>query len=78
MYSDVTLTCQSTGDPAPTLIWLNSIGEEVISSSSYIMIDNTLQIASANKETDGGLWTCRACNFLGCDEAMIKVNIEGM
>ena len=78
MHSSVTLSCQSTGDPAPTLLWLNPIGEEVISSSSYIMIDNTLQITSTNKETDGGLWTCKACNFLGCDEEKVELKVEGI
>ena len=77
VYADVTLTCQSTGDPAPSLQWLNPIGQEVMSSSAYVMIANTLQIASANDDTDGGHWTCRACNLLGCDEAMIEVKIEG-
>lgn len=78
MYADVTLACQSSGDPAPVLHWINPIGQEVTGSSSYIMIDKTLQIVSAIEDTDGGYWTCKACNLLGCDDSGIEVRIEGI
>ena len=78
IYSDVTLTCQSSGDPPPILHWINPVGQEVAAGPAYLILDNTLQIVSANQETDGGNWMCRACNLLGCDEEYIEVRIEGV
>ena len=77
IYSYVTLTCQSTGDPPPVLHWINPNGQEVVGSASYIIQDNILQIVSASQDTDGGNWVCRACNLLGCDESDVEVRIEG-
>ncbi|XP_053381213.1 hemicentin-1-like [Mercenaria mercenaria] len=77
VQSQVTLTCQSVGDPVPTLQWINPSGHVISPGSTYQIMDNVLRIMSVSKE-DVGNWTCKYCNLLGCDSAVVKINLEGM
>ncbi|WAR31266.1 HMCN1-like protein [Mya arenaria] len=74
VQSAVTLTCQSSGDPVPTYEWLTPIGQLATSTR---VTHNTHTIQEVRQE-DAGDWTCRACNLLGCDTAVVAIIIEGL
>ncbi|XP_060573477.1 neogenin-like [Ruditapes philippinarum] len=77
LQSQVTLTCQSIGDPAPSLQWISPSGTVINTGPAYKMLGNILMITSMSGE-DVGSWTCKYCNTLGCDSALIEIIVEGM
>lgn len=77
VQSEITLTCKSTGDPTPTLQWIDPSGHVIRLSSTYQMTDSSLKIVSV-REIDFGDWTCKYCSQLGCDTALVQLNPEGM
>ena len=82
IQSNVTLTCQSSGDPAPKFDWLNPRGQSVSSkygtykSIGQSVYDSTHMIQNITMEYIGQ-WTCRACNIMGCDESSVQIIVEG-
>ncbi|XP_069009305.1 hemicentin-1 [Embiotoca jacksoni] len=61
----VSLSCEATGFPPPTLSWLNDRGPIQANSNALIMPGGrTLQILKA-KLSDGGKYTCVAMNAAG-------------
>uniref|UniRef100_A0A3B5LKZ5 Hemicentin 1 n=1 Tax=Xiphophorus couchianus TaxID=32473 RepID=A0A3B5LKZ5_9TELE len=60
----VSLTCEASGFPPPTLSWLNDRGPIQPKSNALIMPSRTLQILKA-KVSDGGKYSCVAINAAG-------------
>uniref|UniRef100_A0A3B3BIE7 Hemicentin 1 n=1 Tax=Oryzias melastigma TaxID=30732 RepID=A0A3B3BIE7_ORYME len=60
----VSLSCEVTGFPPPTLSWLNDRGPIQASSNTLIMPGRTLQLLKP-KVSDGGKYTCVAMNAAG-------------
>uniref|UniRef100_A0A3P9M5Z2 Hemicentin 1 n=1 Tax=Oryzias latipes TaxID=8090 RepID=A0A3P9M5Z2_ORYLA len=60
----VSLSCEVTGFPPPTLSWLSDRGPIQASSNILIMPGRTLQILKP-KVSDGGKYTCVAMNAAG-------------
>ena len=58
VYNDITVPCQATGDPKPTIRWKKENGQ-LPSGRSKIGLNGTLEIWSA-KEEDSGRYTCIA------------------
>ena len=58
VYQDITVPCQATGDPKPTITWKKENGQ-LPSGRSKISLDGTLEIWNA-KEEDSGRYTCVA------------------
>ncbi|XP_078374637.1 uncharacterized protein LOC144658156 [Oculina patagonica] len=63
---NITVPCQATGDPKPTVTWMKENGE-LPSGRSKVSEDGTLQIWNA-KEEDSGRYTCIASSV----EVIIK------
>ncbi len=55
---NITVPCQATGDPKPTVAWMKENGE-LPSGRSIVSVDGTLQIWNI-KEEDSGRYTCTA------------------
>ena len=55
---NVTVPCQATGDPKPTVRWMKENGE-LPSERSKVGLDGTLQIWNTT-ESDSGRYTCMA------------------
>lgn len=68
----LTLYCNATGNPVPTIQWSN-----VGSSSNVFAKGNSLKI-SAIKESDKGTYKCTAYNgILRPAEAVVSINVLG-
>ena len=59
---NVTVPCQATGDPKPTVTWERKI-EELPVGRSRVNVDGTLQIWDLREE-DSGIYTCGAASAL--------------
>ena len=55
---NISVPCQASGDPQPTVTWLKENGE-LPSGRSKVSVDGTLEIWSL-KEEDSGRYTCTA------------------
>ncbi|XP_067661669.1 contactin-4-like [Haliotis asinina] len=74
----VQLSCNVSGDPAPTLRWKSPAGTRVTPATvQYIPTGSQLNITSVNSEADGGWWTCEACNMVACAIGGVQLLIEG-
>ena len=66
------------GDPDPDVTWRSPGGYEVKGSGAgYELVDGVLTIIAVTNQKDGGMWTCVACNLLGCDTANTHFGVEG-
>ncbi|XP_017564263.1 neural cell adhesion molecule 1 isoform X3 [Pygocentrus nattereri] len=54
----VSVSCNATGHPSPTIEWLNHEGKKIEGSDSELNIKNL-------KTTDGGVYSCKANNKAG-------------
>ena len=55
---NITVPCQATGDPKPTVTWVKE-NSELPSGRSKVSVDGTLEIWNT-KEEDSGRYTCKA------------------
>jgi len=56
--NNITVTCQATGDPRPTITWIKENGELPLGRSK-VSVDGTLQVWNT-KEEDSGRYMCMA------------------
>ncbi|KAJ8336359.1 hypothetical protein SKAU_G00375790 [Synaphobranchus kaupii] len=72
-----TLVCDVTGTPTPTILWAKN-NKTLLEGSGVVLSreNRTLTIQRVKKE-DSGLYTCRACNNLGCQVTSAEVHVEG-
>ncbi|XP_046342728.1 Down syndrome cell adhesion molecule homolog isoform X2 [Haliotis rufescens] len=76
--SQVKLSCNVSGDPAPTLKWKSPAGTQVTPITvKYIPAGLDLTITSVDSREDGGWWTCEACNVVACAMGGVQLLIEG-
>ncbi|XP_036452499.1 LOW QUALITY PROTEIN: ADAMTS-like protein 1 [Colossoma macropomum] len=68
------LRCQAQGNPQPVTIWTKDGMELTNSSRVGLMPDGSLHV-DAPRETDSGLYTCRATNHLGSTSLSSQVQI---
>ncbi|XP_036414658.1 neural cell adhesion molecule 1 isoform X2 [Colossoma macropomum] len=54
----VSVSCNATGHPSPTIEWLNPEGKKIEGSESELNIENV-------KPSDGGVYSCKAHNKAG-------------
>ena len=66
----VSLVCQATGQPTPTVTWRKAVGH--MSNERSRVLNGRLEITSVTK-TDGGDYICLAKNFLNEDSAHTQV-----
>ena len=57
---NITVFCQATGDPKPTVTWVRK-NDELPVGRSRVNVDGTLQIWNP-KEEDSGIYTCTAAS----------------
>ena len=68
---NITVSCQATGDPKPTVTWMKENGE-LPSGRSKVSVDGTLEIWNF-KEEDSGKYTCAASSI-----EVFKASISAM
>ncbi|XP_063776987.1 vascular endothelial growth factor receptor 2 [Pseudophryne corroboree] len=68
--------CQVTGTPDPQILWFKN-AEALVGDSGIILKDRnrTLTIQRVRKQ-DEGVYSCRACNDLGCAEAEMHFTVN--
>uniref|UniRef100_A0A672IP80 receptor protein-tyrosine kinase n=1 Tax=Salarias fasciatus TaxID=181472 RepID=A0A672IP80_SALFA len=76
----ITLLCEASGTPNPTVIWTKNNHSVVEGSGGICVIlgrhNRTLTIQRVKGE-DRGQYTCTACNTRGCDTAQVNLTTEG-
>ncbi|XP_041647728.1 vascular endothelial growth factor receptor 2 isoform X2 [Cheilinus undulatus] len=75
--STVSLLCDATGLPTPTVVWTKN-NQTVVNGSGVILSrnNNILTITRVKKE-DSGLYVCTACNSRGCETSQASLITEG-
>ena len=68
----MSLLCQATGQPKPTITWGKVLGQ--VLKSKTTVVDGKLTILSVTK-ADGGEYACSAKNVAGQDSAVAKVTV---
>lgn len=73
----IEVVCPASGNPTPLITWFKD-NETLVEDSGIVLKDGNrnLTIRRVRKE-DGGLYTCQACNVLGCARAETLFIIEG-
>lgn len=73
----IEVACPASGNPTPIITWFKD-NETLVEDSGIILRDGNrnLTIRRVRKE-DGGVYTCQACNVLGCARAETLFIIEG-
>uniref|UniRef100_F7DLA5 Vascular endothelial growth factor receptor 2 n=1 Tax=Monodelphis domestica TaxID=13616 RepID=F7DLA5_MONDO len=73
----IEVSCPASGIPLPQITWFKD-NETLVEDSGIILKDGNrnLTIRRVRKE-DGGLYTCHACNVLGCTKAETLIIVEG-
>ena len=71
------LQCNNSGDPKPTIIWIKNnleleVGERVFINPFL----GQLEVLNA-RDSDSGLYTCRAINDLGATSSSVRVVVRG-
>ena len=69
---NVSLICQATGQPAPTVMWQKAFSQ--LPKEKTTVVDGNLTILNITK-ADGGGYACEAKNFLGEDTAIVQVTV---
>uniref|UniRef100_F6W9X1 receptor protein-tyrosine kinase n=1 Tax=Xenopus tropicalis TaxID=8364 RepID=F6W9X1_XENTR len=73
----VVVKCQASGTPDPQIIWFKD-DDSLVEDSGIILKDHnrTLTIQRVRKE-DEGIYSCRACNDLGCTKSEMYFTVNG-
>uniref|UniRef100_A0A8D0HR86 receptor protein-tyrosine kinase n=1 Tax=Sphenodon punctatus TaxID=8508 RepID=A0A8D0HR86_SPHPU len=73
----IEVSCIANGIPLPLITWFKN-NETLVEDSGIVLKDGnrTLTIRRVQKE-DGGLYTCHACNVLGCTKTSTFFVVEG-
>ncbi|KAM4807663.1 vascular endothelial growth factor receptor 2 [Rhinophrynus dorsalis] len=73
----VEVRCQATGTPEPQILWFKN-NDTLVGDSGIILKDRnkTLTIQRVRKQ-DEGFYSCRACNDLGCTQAVMYFTVNG-
>ncbi|KAJ7326706.1 hypothetical protein JRQ81_016465 [Phrynocephalus forsythii] len=73
----IEVSCVANGIPSPLIMWFKN-NESLAEDSGIVLKDGnrTLTIRRVRKE-DEGLYTCHACNILGCTKATTYFEVEG-
>nr|XP_045017402.1 vascular endothelial growth factor receptor 2 [Jaculus jaculus] len=73
----IEVACIASGNPSPQITWFKD-NETLVEDSGIVLKDGNrnLTIRRVRKE-DEGLYTCQACNVLGCARAETFFIIEG-
>ena len=84
---NITITCEATGYPPPTVVWSKSNGalSNRVSASDGVSIPTgnrnvrrvsvNLTIMSTSRE-DTGVYICSANNYIGSDSTNVNVTVQ--
>ncbi|XP_070581750.1 hemicentin-1-like isoform X2 [Ptychodera flava] len=71
----VTLPCEVSGDPIPTVTWDKERSLLVIDGKSVQQAQSGSLYISSVRETDAGIYVCTAANVVHVDTRIIKLNV---
>lgn len=71
------IRCPASGNPTPNITWLKN-GEEPKRSqgAGYSLNKWTLKLENSMIQ-DSGNYTCVVCNYLGCIDHTVKIDVRG-
>ena len=80
---DVTITCESIGDPLPTIRWNIAdeagvlIGDSVNHTGirNALIVERNLTVPNVSREHTG-VYTCSANNSIGSDNRSIRITVQ--
>ena len=80
---NITITCESIGNPLPTIIWSRTNGARVlvVDSGNYTESQNAskvsrnLTITNTSRE-DTGVYTCSANNSVGSVSSNVSITVQ--
>ena len=80
---NITITCESTGNPLPTIIWSRANGARVLVGDSVNYTGNenvsrvsrNLTLTNASRE-DTGVYTCSANNSIGSVSSNVSITVQ--
>ena len=80
--NNITITCEATGIPLPTIVWTFS-GRVLMSDSvntttgngDVLRVTETLTIMNVSREHTG-VYTCSANNSVGSDNSNISITVQ--
>ena len=80
--NNITMTCEATGIPLPTIVWTFS-GRVLMSDSvntttgngDVLRVTETLTIMNVSREHTG-VYTCSANNSVGSDSSNITITVQ--
>ncbi|XP_039984992.1 vascular endothelial growth factor receptor 2 isoform X1 [Xiphias gladius] len=73
----ITLRCDAAGTPNPVVVWTKNNHTVVEGSGVILSQHNHILTIQRVKKEDNGLYTCSACNSLGCDTLQAFLTTEG-
>ncbi|XP_044056049.1 vascular endothelial growth factor receptor 2 isoform X1 [Siniperca chuatsi] len=77
MSGTISLHCDATGMPNPTVVWTKNNLTVVEGSGVILSQRNHILTIQRVKKEDSGLYTCTACNSRGCDTSRAFLTTEG-
>ena len=77
---NITITCESIGNPLPTVIWSRTNGARVIAgnyteSQNVSKVSRNLTITNVSRE-DTGVYTCSANNSVGIVSSNVSITVQ--
>ena len=77
---NITITCESIGNPLPTVIWSRTNRARVIvgnytESQNASKVSRNLTITNASRE-DTGVYTCSANNSVGSVSSNVSITVQ--
>ncbi|XP_071342988.1 vascular endothelial growth factor receptor 2 isoform X2 [Trachinotus anak] len=73
----IILRCDAAGTPDPTVVWTKNNHTVEEGSGVILSQNNHILTIQRVKKDDSGLYTCTACNNLGCDTSQSFLMTEG-
>ena len=67
--NEVTLFCNSTGNPPPSTAWTKQRNNTVLSSSETLLLTNLM------RGDNGEVYNCKVQNILGSDETTATISV---
>ena len=73
----LTISCQATGFPAPTITWKKDRGQGALNTRPYSFSNNRGNLhINSTREGDSGIYSCIASNMVGVQSKDIIVKVQ--
>ena len=77
--NNITITCESTGVPLPTIVWTSRgtvlVSDSTVANGSALRVTEILTIMNVSREHTG-VYTCSANNSIGSDNSNVSITVQ--